>query len=139
MHALGRYTRTLVHGDLRRENLGLTDDRMRRLVLIDWQFASAQPPAVDLAWLLSFGWPLEVSNEVVIDYYREQLSRRIGARFDPIVWEPQLRLALLGQCVRTGWHMVYYACKHEQEAIRNQFRSELNWWWEQARLGLELL
>src|SRR5262245_14357855 len=72
------------------------------MVLIDWQLASAQPPAVDLAWLLqSFALVVTASKEEIIAEYREQLAARLGARFDESTWEQQLQLGCLGQCVRT--------------------------------------
>ena len=97
--ALGRYPATLVHGDPKRANLGLHGGRV---VLIDWQLASAQPPTVDLAWLLqSYAHVVPVSKETIIAEYRDQLAARLGPHFDDTTWEPQLRLAFLGQCMRT--------------------------------------
>lgn len=40
---------TLIHGDLRLHNLGLTPDRV---VLLDWELVSYAPPAVEFAWYL---------------------------------------------------------------------------------------
>ena len=137
--ALARYPVTLVHGDLRRENIGLTRGAVRHVVLIDWQLASAQPPVVDLAWLLNFFEPMEVSKEVLIDQYRDQFAGRLGDRFDYAEWEPQLHLALLGQCLRTLGLKVYFAEKGDTPLIRDTFRADLYWWCEQARKGLRVL
>jgi hypothetical protein len=138
--ALARYPSTLVHGDPKRENLGLTDDPTPRLVLIDWQFAAALPPTVDLAWMLWACEPTAVSKERLIDCYHEQLVRRLGSRFDERTWEPQLRLALLGQAVRIiGFGL--WAAHHQNvdPLLRDLFGGELPWWCEQARAGLNWL
>jgi hypothetical protein len=137
--ALSRFPVTLVHGDPRRENLGLTRGAMSRLVLIDWQLASAQPPAIDLAWVLHFGRPMEPSREIVIAYYRDQMAARLGRWFDPIAWDAQLQLALLGQCLRHFGLMLYHAYHGETAELRDIFRAQLAWWCEQARAGIKLL
>jgi hypothetical protein len=139
--ALARYPSTLVHGDLRRENLGLTDDPTPRLAAIDWQFAAALPPTVDFAWLLQSACaPMEAPKERVIDRYHQQLSGRLGSRFDERTWEPQLRLALLGQTVR-NMAFALWAAYHQtvDTPLREILLAELPWWTEQARLGLEYL
>jgi thiamine kinase-like enzyme len=119
-----------VHGDPRRGNLGSTRGATSRLVLIDWQFVSAQPPAVDLAWFLYTGKPMETSKEMVIAYYRDQIAIRLGGCFDPIEWEVQLQLALLGQCLRCFGLMLYNAHHGETADVRELFRAELPWWCE---------
>jgi hypothetical protein len=137
--ALSRFPATLVHGDPRRENVGLTRGDVSRLVLIDWQFASALPPAVDLAWLLDFAKPMEASKETALSYYRDRIADRLGRCFDPHAWEAQLRLALLGQCVRCFGLWLHNAALHESADVRDLYRADLTWWCDQARAGLELL
>ncbi len=137
--ALVRYPATLVHGDPKRENMGLTCDATPRLVLLDWQFVSAQPPAVDLAWTLLWSGPVAVSRETVIARYRDQLALRLGAAFDERDWEPQLSLALLGQCLRSMGAMLDLAYNNPDAVTRNALQAELPWWTEQARLGLKWL
>lgn len=78
LDALARFPRTLIHGP-RRENIGLIGDNTSRILLIDWQFASAPPPAVDLAWLLCFYGPSPIAKGSVIDLYRDQLALRLGS------------------------------------------------------------
>jgi Ser/Thr protein kinase RdoA (MazF antagonist) len=139
-HALARYPATLVHGDPKRENLGLTTGSTRRLVLIDWQFVAALPPTVDLAWMLMFCEPIDVSKEYVIDRYYEQLSRRLGDKFDERTWEPQLRLGLLGQAVRQMGELLW-AVHHQttDTVLRDRWVKDLAWWCEQARAALKWL
>jgi hypothetical protein len=42
--ALARYPHTLVHGDLRIDNLALSRGECPRLILLDWQFVGSQQP-----------------------------------------------------------------------------------------------
>jgi hypothetical protein len=108
-------------------------------VLIDWQFASAQPPAVDLAWLVCFYGPSPVTKERVIELYRERLALRLGDWFDGNVWDHQLRLALLGQCLRIFAGTLNDAYNSEDPAVRAAWQGHLPWWTEQARIGLQCL
>jgi hypothetical protein len=140
VRALARYPSTLVHGDPKRENLGLTDHPTPRLVLIDWQFVAALPPAVDLGWMLQSCSPIADPKEGVIDRYHAQLSRGLGGRFDEGIWEPQLRLALLGQTLRRVAFMLWAAYHQEHDPmLRDLWRAELPWWCEHARAGLKWL
>jgi aminoglycoside phosphotransferase (APT) family kinase protein len=140
VQALARYSSTLIHGDPKRENLGLTDESAPRLVLIDWQFVAALPPTVDLAWMLMFCDPIAVSKQEVIDQYHAQLSRRLSNAFDERTWEPQLRLALLGQAVRQIGEMLWAVYHQATDApLRDRWVHELPWWCEQARAGLKWL
>ena len=101
--ALRRYPWTFVHGDLKRQNVGLERGPRPRVVLLDWQFATRAPPAVDLGWLLSmFAGVLPISLEEAIEQYRACLARQLGDRFDDWWWHPQLELALLGQLLGTA-------------------------------------
>jgi len=138
VNALARYPSTLVHGDLRRENLGLSDDPTPHLAVVDWQLAAALPPTVDFAWFLQSGSaPMEVPKERVIDRYHQQLAERLGSRFDERTWEPQLRLALLGQSVRNMAFFLWAAYHQTMDAgLRDFVLAELPWWTEQAQLGL---
>ncbi len=106
--ALARYPWTLVHGDVRRDHVGLHMVAPPRLVLLDWQFVSVHPPAVNLAWLLSgLHGVVPFSYDVTIDRYRVELAARLGGRFDQTWWQPQLELALLGGLVRGAWFMMH--------------------------------
>jgi hypothetical protein len=140
MNALARYPPTLVHGDPKRENMGLTDEPTPRLVLIDWQFVAALPPTVDLAWMLFWCQPMTVPKEQVIDQYHGRLSERLGCRFDERSWEPQLRLALLGQAVRVIGYTLWAARGQTLDPmLRDLMAAQLPWWCEQARAGLKWL
>jgi hypothetical protein len=107
------------------------------LVLIDWQFVAALPPAVDLGWMLQSCLPIADPKEGVIDRYHAQLSNRLGGRLDEGTWEPQLRVALLGQTLRVIAFMLWAAYHQEHNPmLRDLWRAELPWWWcEQAGAG----
>jgi hypothetical protein len=82
---------------------------------------------------------MEPSREIVIAYYRDRLAARLGGCFDPVAWEVQLKLALLGQCLRHFGLMLHNAYHGETAELRDIFRAQLSWWCEQARAGLQLL
>jgi hypothetical protein len=89
---------------------------------------------LDLAWLLqSFALVVTASKETIIANYRQQLAARLGARFDESTWEPQLRLALLGQCLRTMGMWLSEAHHAPTATARDMRRAQLPWWCEQAR------
>ena len=101
--------------------MGLISADAPRLVLIDWQLAAALPPTVDLAWMLLGCQPFACSREQVIDLYHTALLRRLGNRFDETTWEPQLRLALLGQAVRVMGYMLWQPITAPMLSIANGF------------------
>ena len=139
LDALARYPSTLVHGDPRRENMGLISGDAPRLVLIDWQLAAALPPTVDLTWMLLGCQPFACSREQVIDLYHTALLRRLGNRFDDTTWEPQLRLALLGQAVRVMGYMLWAAHYSTDALDRERICADIPWWCEQVRAGARYL
>ena len=69
----------------------------------------------------------------------ERLATRLGMRFDESTWEPQLRLALLGQCLRTMGMWLSEAYFAPTATARDMRRAQLPWWCEQARAGLKWL
>jgi hypothetical protein len=138
--ALRRYPWTFVHGDLKRQNVGLASDTQRRIVLLDWQFATRAPPAVDLTWFLSmFAGVLPISLDEAIEAYRGFLAQRLGDRFDEGWWQPQLELAILGDFVRHGHHWMKPMIYETRPAIREHYRALLGWWTARMRTGAALL
>jgi hypothetical protein len=127
VEALARYPRTLVHGDMRRTNLGFaSDDQCSRLILLDWQLVSQLPPAVDLAWFIDRCYnllPLPVDD--AIEHYRQRLAHHLGDRYSDDWWQPQLELSLLGQFLRAGWTDLYGSVHGETEATRVFGRTKL--------------
>jgi hypothetical protein len=138
--ALERSPRTLVHGDPKCANLGIETGADGRVVLLDWQFVTAAPPAVDLSWFLAmFTTVLPISLDEAIEEYRACLVRRLGSRFDECWWQPQLELALLGQFLRLG-HLFMDRTRNERLALfHDHYRALLDWWFEHMRAGARWL
>ncbi len=140
--ALRRYPFTLVHGDWRHANQGLIrEGKKQRTILLDWQLATAGPPAIDIARYLGTNSALmPVSKEACIEYYRKRLARRLGSRFDESWWRPQLELGLLGGFVQDGWAITLKATHWEITAHqRDHWQADLHWWTEQVRAGAKWL
>ena len=78
-----KHPQTLIHGDVRLHNMGLTDDQ---LVLLDWEVVGSGPPAMDFAWYLIISASrIDATREQVIDDYRDDRRRpfrcaRMGSR-----------------------------------------------------------
>jgi hypothetical protein len=127
--ALRRYPWTLVHADPSCKNFGITLAPDPQIILFDWQLVTRAPPAVDLAFFLSlFSAVLPVSYDEAIDQYRDRLAARLGRRFDDRWWRPQLDAALLGQFLRFGGLLCWRMTHHEDVAVREHYRSVLDWW-----------
>jgi hypothetical protein len=134
--ALGRYPQTLTHRDINLGNLGVLRGPQPQVVLLDWQFCGAAPPAVELAnYLSEFAGFLPLPREAVIAQYQQRLMEHLGARFDERWWRPQLELALLGNFLRSAWAYLFQITYDEAEERRALFRDEWTWWSEQARRG----
>ena len=56
-------TRPLPHGDLRDDNLGLTEEAV---VLLDWDLATAGTPTVEFAWYLCHdAWRIDAGHDEI--------------------------------------------------------------------------
>ena len=143
--ALVRYPHTLVHGDWRRPNLAAMPGEPERTVLLDWQFATAGPPAIDLARYLSVNSPLlPRSHEEAIEFFRQQLARGLGDSYDESWWRPQLELGLLGSFLQMGWAIALGTIARQGESPQklggpDHCRNELAWWSEQTRRAVKWL
>lgn len=118
-------TTTLIHGDLRWANLGLSEDRV---VMLDWGIATTAPAALDFAWYLFInGRRIDASYDELTDDFREAE----GDLFD----ERTLELAWLGQlCMHGG--LLAHELIESDAAKREVARAELDWWSNAARRGL---
>jgi hypothetical protein len=129
--ALARYPRTLVHGDLFPGNLGLLEKERTKVVLLDWQLATALPPAADLAQCLS---DLSVvDKEGAIAFYRHSLARQLGDRYETLGWRSLVALGALAFFVSRGWALPLFAGRRStSEGQRAQQRANLAWFAEQV-------
>lgn len=137
--ALAAFPQTVVHGDWKLGNLGLTDGPEPRTVLLDWALVGVAPPVTDLGWYLAVNSArLPESREATIAAFRDSLAQALGARFDPSWWEPQVAVGLVGAFIQLGWPKVLGALEGGP-AVRKRERAELAWWSERVREGARLL
>jgi hypothetical protein len=98
--AMSRYPWTLTHGDVRAANLAVRrneveDHDVHQVFALDMARAGRTPPALDLAWYLSWARELRFDKADVIEGYQARLELRLGTHFDMAWWKPQLDLALM--------------------------------------------
>lgn len=118
---------TLVHADIRDEQIGLDGDR---LILLDWGRASQGHPVVDFFWSICHNaWRVDATHDELVEDFR----RARGERDDPRAVE----LGVLGGLVMYGWVFGHSAAWHPNPAEREWARGELSWWVPRARRALE--
>ena len=108
---------TLIHGDLRGDNLGFDGDR---LVLIDWDLAAAGTPTVEFAWYLAHSARRidATHDEIEADHRTAQ-----GAELDAV----EAELGMVSGLVQYGWRIAHSARVHPDPA-------ETEWGRARARL-----
>jgi hypothetical protein len=120
---------TLIHADIRDEQLGLDGDR---LVLLDWGRATQGHPVVDFAWSICHNaWRIDATHDELVDDFR----RVRGEHDDPRANE---LIGLIG-LMMYGWILGHSAAYHPDPAERKWADEELAWWVPQARRGLAAL
>ena len=118
---------TLIHGDLRDENLGFADGRV---VMLDWDIAGEGTPALEVAWYLCHdAWRTQAT--------REELLEDFLAAEDGAVSERDLDLGLIAGLQLYGWIFGHSAVIHPDPAERSWAREELGWWVPRVRAALE--
>jgi hypothetical protein len=118
---------TLIHGDLRDEQLGIDSGRV---IAIDWGLAANAHPAFELAWyLMHCHWRIEAGREQIIEDFR----RAMGERDDPRA----LDLGLISGLVQYGWILGNSALVHPDPAEQAWAREEIGWWVPRVRGALE--
>ena len=118
---------TLVHGDLRDDNLGFVDGHV---VLLDWDIAGEGTPALEVAWYLCHdAWRTEGTHDELIEDF---LVAEGGA-----VSEHDLDLGLLAGLQLYGWIFGHSALIHPDPAERAWASEELGWWVPRVRAALE--
>lgn len=117
---------TLLHGDLRDEQLGFDGET---LIALDWGLATQGHPVVDLAWYMVHDvWRIEASHDEVVEDFR----RARGEDDDPRAVD---LLGLIG-LLMYGWIFGICAVIHTDPAERQWARGELEWWVPKARHSL---
>ena len=115
--ALGALPVSLLHGDLKFDNMGLSDDG--QLWLFDWSMTLLAPAAVDLGWFLAI-------NSRRMSIPRDDvMSRYAGTAARPNALRPRHdALTVLCGLLLRGWRKALDADDGEP--------SELRWWCERA-------
>jgi hypothetical protein len=118
---------TLVHGDLRDDNLGFVDGRV---LLLDWDIAGEGTPALEVAWYLCHdAWRTEGTHDELLEDF---LVAEGGA-----VSERDLDLGLIAGLQLYGWIFGHSALIHPDPTERAWAREELGWWVPRVRAALE--
>jgi aminoglycoside phosphotransferase (APT) family kinase protein len=118
---------TLIHGDLRGDNLGFDGDR---IVLIDWDLAAAGTPGAEFAWYLAHSARRidATHDEIESDHRAAQGDELSGA---------ELELGMVSGLVQYGWRIAHSARVHPDPAETEWGRAELDWWLPRVRRALE--
>jgi aminoglycoside phosphotransferase (APT) family kinase protein len=124
LEATGRVT--LAHGDLRDDNLGFDGGR---IVLLDWDLATAGTPTVDFAWYLCHdAWRIDATHDQIEEDY-------VAAEGN---LDPRERgLGITSGLVQYGWIFGHSARIHPDPAERAWATEELGWWVPRVRRALE--
>lgn len=127
LRELAKHPSTLIHGDLRLHNLGLSDDRV---VLLDWELVGPAPPTVEFGWYLIISASrIAATREQVIEDFIEISEERC----DPM----SLELGMISALLFLGWNKAIDILEHADPAIRAQERADLDWWIARVRHALE--
>jgi hypothetical protein len=119
---------TLIHGDVRLNNLGLAPDRV---MLVDWGERTGSAPA-----------PVELASFLIFDARRFDVSRDqvvadaralYGDRWDERAFE----LALIGGLVQLGCNFTLPIALGKGDAAYASARAELDWWVPRVAAALE--
>lgn len=120
---------TLIHGDLRDDNLGFDGDRV---VLIDWDLATAGTPTVEFAWYLA-------QDAWRIDATRDEIEADHRAAHGGALSDDEIELGMLSGLVQYGWLLAHSARVHPDPDEAAWGREELAWWIPRTRRALERL
>ena len=118
---------TLLHGDLRDDNLGLAD---QTLVLLDWDLATVGTATVEFAWYLCHdAWRIEAESR------RDRGG--LCAAEGQLLSENELELGMLSGLVQYGWIFGHSLCIHPDPDEQAWAQAELEWWVPRVRKALE--
>jgi phosphotransferase family enzyme len=120
---------TLIHGDLRGDNLGFDGDQ---LVLIDWDLAAAGTPTVEFAWYLAHSARrIDAGHDEIETDHRSAQGDRLN--------DAEVELGMISGLVQYGWRIAHSARVHPDPAETDWGLRELDWWVPRARTALERL
>ena len=117
---------TLIHGDLRDDNLGFDGERV---VLLDWDLATMGTPSVELAWYLCHDtWRIDATHDEIEADFRDAEGDLLAPR--------EAELGMLSGLVQYGWIFGHSLRVHPDPAEQSWARAELDWWVPRARRAL---
>ena len=127
--ALARDGLTLIHGDLRDDNLGVLGNDV---FLIDWDLASMATPGLEVVWfMLEDAWRIDVSRDEIIGLALEAEGDLLDER--------GLALGAVAGLCTFGWLLGHSAVVHPDPAERDWATDELAFWLPRVRAGIEAL
>jgi hypothetical protein len=121
--------RTVLHGDAKPENLGVTAGR---LTAIDWgELTGLGPREIDVAWfaLMSTRSRLDAQPGEVFALYQEAS----GSTLDPTI----LDLACVGSLAQMGFRLAAVARGADRPDARRTAATRLAWWVDRVRAALD--
>jgi hypothetical protein len=121
-------SRTVLHGDMKPENLGM---RGGRLIAIDWgELTGFGPREVDVAWfaLMSTRARLDATPDEVFSVYEEVTASAL----DPTI----LDLACIGSLAQMGFRLAGAARFGSRPEERHAAAARLAWWTGRVRAAL---
>ncbi len=120
---------TLIHGDLRDDNLGLADECV---VLLDWDLATVGTPTVEFAWYLCHdAWRIDATHDEIEADYREAEGE--------LLTEREVELGMVTGLVQYGWIFGHSLRVHPDPAEQKWAQAELDWWVPRTRRALEAI
>jgi hypothetical protein len=133
--AIAALPRTLVHGDVWGPNLGLLPPGRqaprdgRRLLLLDWELATAAPPTYDVLWLSGTWHALHPPR--LLAAYRAQLQRRLAAHGIALTsgtWRSMVDAGYLRTALTCGEALARSAVQAPTGALRRRMEARVRWW-----------
>lgn len=91
-----------------------------------------------MCWFVMSGGLFDRQDEYV-DYYHRQLTKYLGDRFDPGLWQPMLELSSMVDVLRKGNFHAYFSVTGEDEANKAYMRQSVDSYNEIVRRGLAWL
>jgi hypothetical protein len=127
--ALARDGLTLIHGDLRDDNLGVLGNDV---FLIDWDLAAMATPGLEVVWfMLEDAWRIDMS--------RDEIIRLAFEAEGDLLDERGLALGAVAGLCTFGWLLGHSAVVHPDPAERAWATEELAFWLPRVRAGIEAL
>lgn len=139
--ALSSYPSTLIHNDVWYGNLGITRGTPKRVMLLDWDYATFAPPGVELVLYIDQGFLVLPTHDerAIAETYRRYLVQRLGYPVDERGWQTQLELCRLGEFMRRSKWVLESASRASDAGERQQLRERLAGWSQVVRRGAALL